>query len=242
MGMAGLSMSPAYGVYRFFWRLIDWIYPPHCAGCSKIGVRWCNDCIKGVIKIDNNICHICGSPQLGDWLCNNCGGVTQNYEAIRSWGIFDGGLRIAIHQLKYEQNIGLGESLSIHLINKLLKQDWTIDLIVPVPLSPNRLRERGYNQSRLLSKPLSLATGIALSSKSLLRVKETRSQVGLNFQERIKNVEGAFWADSSLVSHKNILVIDDLTTTGATIKSCANALKESGCASVYGLTLARPLL
>lgn len=239
MVMAGLSVNPAYGVYQYFWRLLDWIYPPHCAGCGELGMRWCNVCIKDVIKLGNNICPICGLPQSGERQCNNCGGVAQNYEAIRSWGIFDGTLRIAIHQLKYMHNIGLGESLSIHLIDRLLMLDWHVDLIVPVPLSLQRLRERGYNQSALLSRPLSLAAGIPFKSKALLRIKETRTQVGLNSQERFENVEGAFWADSSQVKHKNILVIDDLTTTGATIRSCAHALKESGCSSVYGLTLAR---
>lgn len=148
-------------------------------------------------------------------------------------------MRKALLSLKYRQNIPLGDSLSMHLIQLYNQLNWTVDAIVPVPLSPSRGRLRGYNQSALLARPLSLATGIPYRPGILKRVRETASQVGLTQKERIQNVRGAFHARPELVDGKHILVVDDITTTGATLQNCAAALLTAGAASVYGITLAR---
>jgi ComF family protein len=161
------------------------------------------------------------------------------FEQLRSWGIFIGPLREAIHRLKYKHDLGLGEALAKHLVNLFLTTGWNIDLISPVPLSRPRQSERGYNQATLLAFPLSLAVGISFNSRTVSRIRNTRSQVGLKAKERAENVRDAFLADSGLVKGKRILMVDDVTTTGATISACAKALKNAGARSVYGLTLAR---
>ncbi len=112
-------------------------------------------------------------------------------------------------------------------------------MVVPVPLGVARKKERGYNQASLLAYPLALRFNLAYRPKALWRVRETKSQVSLNRQERQKNVSEAFKAGAKLVNEKTILVIDDVTTSGATLDACAVALLKAGAKKVYGLTLAR---
>jgi ComF family protein len=119
------------------------------------------------------------------------------------------------------------------------KEKWEIDLVTPVPLGLARLAERGYNQSSLLARPLSLAMNIPYRPQILTRARETRPQVGLTAAERWVNVSGAFLAQTYGVTGRNVLVIDDVTTTGSTLEACAQALFTAGARQVYGLTFAR---
>ena len=118
---------------------------------------------------------------------------------------------------------------------------WTADLVVPVPLSRKRYKERGYNQIALVARPFSLQMGLKYSSRVLIRKKHTLSQVGLSALERKKNVEGGFGADANLIKGKLILMMDDVATTGSTLAAAASALVDSGASRVYALTLARAL-
>jgi ComF family protein len=159
--------------------------------------------------------------------------------AIRSWAIYDGSIREAIQQLKYYRNVGLGNVFSRPLVEILRNQAWDINIIVPVPLGVARLKERGYNQASLLARPIAYQHESDYKPGILLRTRETKSQVELEYDERITNVAGAFEAKGHLVWNKNILVVDDVTTSGSTLDSCADALLEAGANKVYGLTLAR---
>ncbi len=136
----------------------------------------------------------------------------------------------------------MGEALAQHLIELLQKQNWQVDAVIPVPLSRQRLRQRGYNQAGLLAFPLAIAFRLAYMPDALRRVRDTASQVGLNERERIQNVRDAFTANLQRIQGKNILIIDDVATTGATIGSCASALLAAGARSVYAMTFARAML
>ncbi|MHB9034435.1 MAG: ComF family protein [Anaerolineae bacterium] len=114
------------------------------------------------------------------------------------------------------------------------------DLIIPVPLHRARLRERGYNQSVLLAVGLAERTGIPAMESALLRTKNTPAQVGLSREQRHQNMHGAFRSMQSL-NGRNILLIDDVCTTGATLEACAEVLVASGAHSVQALTLARAI-
>jgi competence protein ComFC len=231
--------NPALTLYRLFWAAVDWIYPPYCPGCQKFGERWCADCIKQTPRMGSEICPVCGDISPGAELCSRCIACEQSFDALRSWGIFAGPLREAIHQLKYKRNIALGDSLSVHLHDKLNELAWPVDLICPVPLSSARMEERGYNQSAELARPLALAAHIPYRPKAIRRIRETRPQVGLNMNERKQNILDAFLAESKIVYDRSILIIDDVATTGSTISSCALAARQAGARKVYGLTLAR---
>jgi Predicted amidophosphoribosyltransferases len=125
------------------------------------------------------------------------------------------------------------------VVSCLLSLGWAVDFVVPVPLSIARLKERGYNQSTLLARPAALALGLPFRPQALARIRETASQVGLGVNDRRLNVKDAFLAASNLVHGCSVLVIDDVTTTGATIDACAAALKSAGAVKVYGFTLAQ---
>lgn len=172
-------------------------------------------------------------------VCGRCRETPPKYAALRSWAEFADPVRRALHELKYKKNVGLGEALSRAMIICLRSQNWEIDLVMPVPLGNQRAIERGYNQAALLARPLAFGLGLAYNPQALNRARETRSQVGLSATERRQNVDGAFVARPELVAGKNVLVVDDVTTTGSTLNACAEALSLAGARKTYGITLAR---
>ncbi len=241
MKMAG-QVRPAYFLYHTFWQSLDWLFPPTCGGCGELATRWCPSCQEQVTRITGPVCSLCGDPLPADGLCRDCATTPPLYQALRSFGVFTGPLREAMHRLKYKRDIGIGEALSKHLIELYNDLKWDINLVVPVPLSAERARERGYNQSGLLGRPLAYALDQPYLPTALTRSRNTRTQVGLSAQERRKNVEDAFVANPDQVKRKVVLVIDDVTTTGSTISACAQALHQAGASAVFGLTLARAVL
>lgn len=234
------TTSTAYRLYRNTWLALDWVFPPRCGGCDERGSRWCKACQEQVVRLPAEICPVCGRMmRTTGQICRHCREVPPDYHQLRSFAIFDGSLRKALHRLKYARDIALADNLTQPLPAFLRELGWEIDLIVPVPLSKKRLKERGYNQAALLALPLALAAGFAYRSDALVKIKETRTQVGLNIQERRLNVSGAFCASQELVKGKRVLLFDDVTTSGATIESCAGAIMGAGADQVFGMTLAR---
>jgi ComF family protein len=175
-------------------------------------------------------------------LCPACAQSLPDFQHLRSFALYQGPLRSAIHRLKYSRDIGLGDALSIHLIELYNLYKWSVDFVIPVPLSAKRMRQRGYNQANLLGRPLAYAIQRPFRTDMLLKNRETHTQVGLSGQERRRNVDGAYTACPGLVKGKSLLIVDDVTTTGSTISACAKALREAGASAVYGLTLTRAVL
>ena len=143
-----------------------------------------------------------------------------------------------IHRFKYEGCFALAEPLA-----RCLSAAWPAwvqppDLIIPIPLHPRRKRRRGYNQSELLAAPLARDLGLPMNPRGLRRVRHTAPQVGLGPEERHDNVRGAFAADDSFTGRR-VLLIDDVLTTGATMRAAAEALLAAGAASVSAYCLAR---
>jgi len=232
--------SKYWHLHHMLWQFMDWIYPPKCGGCGISGSRWCVDCQNRVNKIDqNSICPLCGIPQSADELCSECAQFKPVYTAVRSWGRYEGRLRNAIHRLKYHNDIGISEELARPLQSLLIEQAWQLDIITAVPLNRKRLRERGYNQSALLARWVSLVTRIPFIPGVIIRNRDTATQVGLHAQQRHDNVTGAFTAIPEIARGRSIVIIDDVTTTGATLQACASALQSAGALTIYGLTLAR---
>jgi competence protein ComFC len=232
-----------YQLYQRIWGFLDYFYPPICASCGKPGSRWCSACEGGSVRMTTAVCKICGIDIDRDKesTCINCVENRPKFDALRSWGGYCGALRQAIHKLKYRRDIGLGERLSRLLIEILDGLNWPVDMIVPVPLSVARYHSRGYNQSALLAKPISLARRIPYKPDALVRIRDTQTQVNLHLDQRRENVKGAFISEYSLVMGRIVLLVDDVATSGATLDACANALLLSGANRVYALTLARTI-
>lgn len=155
--------------------------------------------------------------------------------------MFQGTVRQAILQLKYKHLKSLAAPLSQLLLEYLDSHPLKGEAIIPVPLYPKRLRERGYNQASLLSKELGKLVGLPVEDDTLIRVKDSVPQARTRSAiERRRNVQDAF-ASHQRLEGKQILLIDDVCTTGATLDACATALKAAGAGSVWGLTVAREM-
>jgi len=148
-------------------------------------------------------------------------------------------LKEAIGLFKYKGKVSLAGPLAHHLLAGLEALP-PLDLILPVPLHPHRLREREYNQSLLLAYRVSRQLNIPLSYTNLIRIRHTVPQVSLKRRERLKNLRRSFGVQTpSQIAGKTILLIDDVLTTGTTVNECAKALRKAGSGHVYVATLAR---
>ncbi len=222
---------------------LDLIYPPRCPGCGRMGVLFCDACQARIEPIHSSACLRCGRPVSGGSLCFNCRQPPSPLDCVMSTGVFDGPLRDAIHDLKYENVRDLAHPLGARMV-AYWPETWQVggadapDLILPVPLHGSRTRERGYNQSTLLARILGPAVELSVNEKVLVRARATRPQVGLDAAARKENVNGAFTCHGD-VAGRHIVLVDDVCTTGATLEACAAALKAAGAATVCGYTLSR---
>jgi len=222
--------------------LLDLLFPPRCVHCRKTGALLCPSCLDQITPFADPICPTC-SRQLpaGESTCGFCRMHLPEFDRLRAAAPFDGPLRKAIHDLKYNNLRDLANPLGDFLLNVCQAQRFPADMIVPVPLHHTRQQERGYNQSTLIAERLAQRTGLPIVEQALQRTRQTPPQVGLSARERWLNVQGAFEASPAHVAGHRPLLIDDVLTTGATLLACAHALRERGAQAVYGLTLARPL-
>lgn len=204
------------------WSLaLEAIFPPRCAGCDRVGYYLCARCV-GEIEALPLFAHAQARPPLA---------------VVAATAPHEGKLQQAIWSLKYENMPQVATPLGRRLAQRVGSLKWNIDMIVPVPLHTTRLRERGYNQSQLLGTHAAMMLGIPCCPDALKRTRQTTSQVTLTAEERLMNMQDAFLAEPHLVSQQNILLVDDVYTTGATLAACAQALLDAGAAAVYGLTV-----
>ena len=234
-------MSWTYRFKQWTWYSLDWVFPPLCGGCDRLGYRWCPDCRQQVKLLPEPVCDFCGIPLSAKGKCPDCIRTRPPFLALRSWVVFEGPIRKALHKLKYRRNVVLGDTLARELSQFVADLGWPIDKVVPVPLSRQRMVDRGYNQVGLIASPMASLNDWDYAPRGLNRIRDTQSQVGLSAAERRTNVEDAFSADMKIVAGKTILLMDDVATTGATLSSCALALQQAGARGVYAFTLARAL-
>lgn len=229
-----------YKSYRSIWSALDLLFPPECGGCGAKGSRWCLECQRRVKILDGVLCDVCGLPQKNSGVCETCLVERPRFRSLRAWAAFEDPVRLALRKLKYRRDFSMGDAIAAAMLPFVNNLGWQVDMLVPVPLGKHRLRERGYNQVAMIAKPLAMGLGVAYSPRALTRRKETRSQVGLSKDERRGNVQGAFRAAPG-VRGKVVLIIDDVSTTGSTLSSGAEAFYDSGARDVYALTVARAL-
>ena len=220
--------------------LLDLIFPPRCLGCKRVGAWYCAQCISAIAYIHPPICSRCGQELAGAVTCAACrrSPLPAALDGLRAVAHHGGALRQAIHALKYERLSVIAEPLGLLLHNYLQQHSLPCTLIIPVPLHPERQHERGYNQSALLADVLCRHSGQPLNTQALIRQRHTRPQVGLDEKERRQNLRDAFQCVARL-DQQQVLLIDDVCTTGSTLSECAQALRAAGAHAVWGLTLAR---
>lgn len=217
--------------------VIDLIYPPVCCLCEnkadsddRLVCEKCWDTIQG---FDAAYCSQCRLFLKLGTRCKDCGN-----DSITVWslGYFESNLRDVIHYLKFDYLKPLANKIGEKLGGKLIEHDYLkkIDLIVPVPLHPSRYYERGFNQAEEIARAISHLTGLSLNSDVLYSTRKTRQQAKLKGHEREVNVKGAFAVDDpdGILKQKSILLVDDVTTSGATLRENTKVLKEASAGKI----------
>lgn len=229
--------------------ILDFLFPKKCAGCSKTGSYLCADCVKE-IKQTELVCPFCERPSLGGVVhpvCKRRFGL----DGLWSLGIYEGSLRRAIQKLKYKWVSEVARDLvdvTIEywaknppiLLDRIKKDQGMSWIVSAVPLHASRQKWRGFNQSELLAKLLASKLGLKYAD-SLKRMRNTKPQMKLLAAERKQNIKNAFSLEFPLRSSPfpNVLLIDDVWTTGSTLKECCYVLKRAGAKTVWALTIAK---
>lgn len=228
--------------------LLDLLFPKKCVGCGKFDTYFCQDCVSNTLQADL-VCPSCERLAIGGQthpICKRRYGL----DGLWSLGIYEGSLREAIKQLKYRRVRGLTEALIDILVEywakyqpfvlEQIKKDRGVGwVVIPVPLHWWRSNNRGFNQASLFGQLLSKKLGLVYCD-SLKRIRYTKPQVSLKGYDRHQNIRDAFSLDSRFLTlDSNILLLDDVWTTGSTLKECCFVLKRAGAKKIWALTLAR---
>lgn len=228
--------------------LLDLLFPKKCAGCKKTGTYFCSDCISAILQKDL-ICPVCEEVSMGGETHPLCG-KTYSLDGLWTLGWYQGALRNAVKDLKYRRVSNISESLADLILDywrkfkpiifdeiRKSRKQW---VIVPVPLHWWRQNYRGFNQAAAIGQILSRSLEIDYCD-ALKRIRYTKPQVKLKGKERRQNIRDAF-ALSAMNDKRltmNVLLIDDVWTTGSTLKECCYILKKNGAQKVWAITLAR---
>ncbi len=212
----------------------------HCLLCGEIGENdsLCVDCINELPKLGKS-CPRCASPLSHSLLCGRC--LHQPPQQNSSFSLFEYKSPIdrLIADFKYNDKLFLSRFFAVQMAAKLKTRPLP-QLLIPIPLHPRRLRERGYNQSLELAKQLSKQLSIPVCSKSVIRIKDSQPQTSLPYKERAKNIQRAFKVVNTMLP-THIALIDDVLTTGHTANSAAKIIRQAGVNNIEVWTIARTI-
>lgn len=227
----------------------DLFFPPLCLLChaprgESLDPSLCSRCLDSILPLTSPCCPRCALPFAtiggGDHVCGECLLHPPDFTWTVAAGLYEEGLRHAIHRFKFGGSLSLDRPLA-RLLDAAWRRtapEWTPDLLIPVPLHPHRLGLRTYNQALLLARELGRSRQLPVDARLLLRILPTIAQAGLTARERHRNLLGAF-ALTRPLSGEKILLVDDVMTTGTTARICAKALRAAGAGEVGFAVLAR---
>lgn len=231
-GIARLSNMDVLGV----------LFPKKCVGCRKFGAYICTNCFASIQMQTTSICGVCGRSGVDGITHPRCVG-RYTIDGVSAALVYRGFVKRLIYQYKFDPHLfDMTQTLGDFLYESVIQQEPLQEylgkdtVMMPVPLSKRRLRERGYNQAELLAKYLSKRLGVRYINISY-RTRDTAKQVGKKEGERRENVKGAFIIKGKVVSER-VIIIDDIVTSGATMNELAKMLKKNGVKKVWGLALA----
>jgi len=228
--------------------LSDLIFPPTCAICSALTEHpdppVCPACQDAFETLTGPVCERCGQPAGNPGRCAECRDRDLAPSVIRSAGPFGGVIQDAVLRLKADGKTRLAPFLAGFIAGAELDLDLARqEILVPVPLSPRRLAQRGFNQSVLIARALTRISGVLTNCRHLIRRRDTPSQFKMpDRRAREQNVNGAFWVrPGHPFEGCRICLVDDVVTTGSTLGACADALLQAGARSVVAVTVARTM-
>jgi ComF family protein len=225
-------------------RAADGLLAQDCLLCGQTSDReiLCPACAADLPRLPSPHCPRCALPTALGELCGRCLAHPPHYD--RTFAVFSYGFPLdkLIQSFKYGHRLALAAPLGRELARLAAESraELTPGVIVPLPLHPARLRERGFNQALELARPLAATLDLPLDARTCTRIRHTPAQAGLPWKERAKNIRGAFHCATD-ISGQRIILVDDVMTTGASLNECARTLKRHGAREVILLTLARAL-
>lgn len=227
--------------------LLDLLFPRHCLGCGKTGGYFCPSCLNLIAVAPDRICPVCQKGSFGGLTHPGCL-TDQGFDGLTTIFPYGGLIEKAIKKIKYQFVTDLAGELT-ELFLSFCGEDEAFarfcrgkPVLVPIPLHPQRLRWRGFNQSALLGRLIAENLRLPFWPDLLVRVKNTRPQVELDKKDRRNNIGGAFRISSNFklpTKNDEFILFDDVWTSGATLREAAKVLKRSGAKKVWGLALAR---
>ena len=220
-------------------RLLELLVPRRCGVCGAFGSFLCARCAAALPRLHGSRCRTCANPLRAGGTCRACTALAdQPLDELAAAFDHDLGARRLVHRLKYERLWALAEPMGALMADVIEITISADTLVVPVPLHPCRQRDRGFNQAALLARHVAQIHGLEADDRVLVRVRPTRPQVRTSGAvERAANVAGAFAAPAPLPT-RPVLLVDDVATTGATLRACAAALRAAGVRSVRALVFA----
>jgi ComF family protein len=197
----------------------------------------CAACYTNLPWLPDSLCPQCATPTTGGKLCGACLSRPPHFDRTNAAFTYAWPLTPLIHQFKYAGNLALAGVLGTAIAKRVVSG---ADLIIPMPLAPARLRERGFNQALEIARVVSRLTGAPLALNACRRVRDSAPQAMLPWGERAKNIRGAFVCDAD-IRGRRVAVLDDVMTTGATLNEIARTLRRAGASEVEGWVAARTL-
>jgi len=219
--------------------LVDLVYPARCVHCGRPGQLLCDRCLSEAPRLGRSVCRRCAQPLAIPSLCGSCAFDPAVLSTTLAVFQFGGAIRAAIHALKYSDLRSIAPVLGALLTTDPRFAELEADIVVPVPLHRKRLRTRGYNQSELIGRVVARRLGIDMSTGMLRRLVDTPPQARARSRtERAAGVRDAFRAGEGAPGRR-ILLVDDVTTTGSTLRECARSLLKAGATRVDAIVVAR---
>ncbi len=221
----------------------DLLFPRRCLGCGQSGQYFCEDCLKKIKLVGKQVCPVCKRSAINGKTHSRCQ-TRYSLDGLISIFVYQGMIRQAISKLKYKFATDLAEELIALSIKRLLSgfKPKTFRIIIPIPLHSRRQRWRGFNQAELLGGMLAEKFDWLVRTDVLVRYRHTKPQMGLKGKERKRNIKGVFKTNPEFKINNlksEVLLFDDVWTTGSTLREAGQMLKRAGVKEIWGLTIAR---
>lgn len=223
-----------------FWEGMGFFYPPRCPVCDEVpepGREICPGCRERAVRAAEPVCKRCGKPlesERGEY-CRDCTGRKHQYRQGKAVFIYQEGIRQSLYRFKYgnrREYAGFYAREAARLYRKWVEKN-SIEVIVPIPMYPAKQRRRGYNQAEVFARALGRELGLPVETGMVSRVRDTVPQKELNDRERRHNLKNAFQLAPDIVKYSQILLVDDIYTTGSTVDAVAEVLLSAGVENIY---------